>query len=102
MVQISKEIIVLDKDEFRNIVRTEVDRAIVQLQEAQSKKNSKTYLSRKDTAKKIGVSLPTLWALDKKGKLPAHRVGGKVLYELGQIVAFVEGSNSKKTTKNTL
>jgi excisionase family DNA binding protein len=93
MVNTSKEIIILETDEFRNIVRTEIDRAIVQLEESRAKQQSKIYLSRKDTAKKIGVSLPTLWALDKKGKLPAHRVGKKVLYELSQVEAFVEGSN---------
>ena len=36
--------------------------------------------------------------IDKNRELPASRVSGKVLYELGQIEAFIEGSNSHKTS----
>ena len=43
------------------------------------------YLSRKDTAEQLCVSLPTLHEWTKSGILKAYRIGGRVLYKLSEI-----------------
>ena len=43
------------------------------------------YLSRKEVAKLLGITLPTLHEYTKKGKLPAHRIGSRVLYRASEL-----------------
>lgn len=43
-------------------------------------------MSRKDTAKYLCVSLPTLHDWTKKGVVKAHRIGNRVLYKLNDIL----------------
>jgi len=38
------------------------------------------YLSRKQTAAKLGVNLTTLWERTRKGEITAHKFGSRVLY----------------------
>lgn len=45
----------------------------------------KIYYNRKETAAKIGVSLPTLWKMTKEGKIESVKVGGKVFYTVEAI-----------------
>lgn len=92
MVNENKELVIMAKEEVKAIVRHEMARAFEHFEERQSKRRNKIYISRKEAAKKIGCSLPTLWKLDKNGELPASRAGTKVLYELGQIERFLENS----------
>lgn len=43
-------------------------------------------LTRKETAKYLRISLPTLNELTKSGAIPAYRIGGKVLYEKSKLI----------------
>lgn len=45
----------------------------------------KIYLSRKDTAEQLCVSLPTLHDWTKSGIIKAYRIGGRVLYKFSEI-----------------
>lgn len=38
------------------------------------------YLSRKETAKRLGVNLTTLWDRTRRGEITAHKFGSRVLY----------------------
>ena len=54
-----------------------------------------SYLTRKETAKLLNVSLPTLNEYSKSGKIKAYRVGVRVLYKQSEIesslVQFYQG-----------
>ena len=44
-----------------------------------------TLLSRKDTAKLLCISLPTLHDWTKTGVVKAHRIGNRILYKLEEV-----------------
>ena len=44
-----------------------------------------TYGSRKDIAKALKISLPTLYELTKSGELKGYRIGGRVLYKWAEV-----------------
>ncbi|WP_100894441.1 helix-turn-helix domain-containing protein [Cellulophaga sp. RHA19] len=54
-------------------------------------------LSRKDTAKLLCISLPTLHDWTKTGVVKAHRIGNRILYKLEEVN---DALNSIKTSKN--
>jgi excisionase family DNA binding protein len=67
----------------RQIIREEM----ANFQPKPQKQLSDPYRTRKETATKIHVSLPTLNELTKSGKLKAYRIGGRVLYKESEIEA---------------
>lgn len=54
-------------------------------------------LSRKDTAKLLCISLPTLHDWTKTGIVKAHRIGNRILYKLHEVN---EALKTIQTTKN--
>jgi excisionase family DNA binding protein len=67
------------RHEIKDIFEAGIERFI--------KKDTKEqiYLSRKDTAEQLCVSLPTLHDWTKTGIIKAYRIGGRVLYKLSEI-----------------
>ena len=43
------------------------------------------FITRKDTARKLGLSLPTLNEYTKTGIIPAYRIGSRVRYKSNEI-----------------
>jgi len=60
---------------------------IQQLSTLNSAKKDEEYLTRKDTAKTLGVSLPTVDAYTKDGILKGYRVGSRVRYKKHEVEA---------------
>ncbi|MAW95960.1 MULTISPECIES: helix-turn-helix domain-containing protein [unclassified Leeuwenhoekiella] len=48
-------------------------------------KEKLTLLTRKDTAKLLRISLPTLHDWTKTGIVKAHRIGNRILYKLEEV-----------------
>jgi excisionase family DNA binding protein len=46
---------------------------------------SQTFLTRKETAALLGVSLPTLHHWTVEGKVPAYRIGTRVRYKRAEV-----------------
>jgi excisionase family DNA binding protein len=63
----------------------------------QRDKEEHILLSRKDTAKKLYVSLPTLHDWTKTGIIKAHRIGGRILYKLNEIHDALEEIQTSRT-----
>jgi excisionase family DNA binding protein len=63
---------------FRGIVREE-------LQNLQPAKPETKYYSRKETAQRFKISLPTLNEYTRKGVIKGYRVGSRVLYSEAEI-----------------
>lgn len=66
-------------DTIKGIVADEMKNALTTLTDSLSKDTTPEYLTRKETAEMLGVSLPTLHSYVKKGYLTAHRVGEKTV-----------------------
>lgn len=54
-------------------------------QEKQQLPEKDKFLSRKETAKTLHISLPTLSELNKNGVIVAHRIGKRILYKQSEI-----------------
>jgi excisionase family DNA binding protein len=49
------------------------------------KPREKKYLTRKQVAEKFAVTLPTVHSWINSGRLKAHKMGGRTLFEAGQV-----------------
>jgi excisionase family DNA binding protein len=54
------------------------------------------YLTRKEVAAELRISLPTLNELTKKEKLKAYRIGGRVLYRESEVSAALQTISESK------
>lgn len=66
--------------DFENALNQAIHRAIKELVNP-VKLQDKDLLSRKETAKKLSISLPTLHLFTKEGIIRAYRIGNRVLYK---------------------
>ena len=80
------EIVVIQKSELIKLLKE-----IVKEQSKENFDNSNEgYLTRKETAKLLKVSLVTLHNWNKSGVLKPHYIGNKVLYKLDEVKQKVE------------
>lgn len=66
--------------DFDNAIDRAIERAIKEFKKP-PKKDDLELLSRKDTAKILCISLPTLHQFTKEGIIAAYRIGNRVLYK---------------------
>lgn len=65
-------------EEFKAIISSEIQKAIENYTPVAS---DTIYKTRRETAIKLHISLPTLNEYTKSGKLKAYRINGRVLYK---------------------
>jgi excisionase family DNA binding protein len=53
------------------------------------------YLTRQEVAKKLGVTLPTLWDWTKKGKIQGAHIGSRVRYRASDVEAALKNMTTK-------
>ena len=70
---------------IRQSIRTELESLTPMVPD-----ESKKYLTRKETAEKLRICLPTLNTYTKKGILQGKRVGSRVLYLEGEVTEAVK------------
>lgn len=83
------------KDEFKAIVRTEVQQILIELPPTTTE-SSPEFITRKETAKILGVSLPTLHEWTKNGTIPALRIGSRVRYKISDVYASLKSIDTIK------
>lgn len=77
-------------DHFHNL-----DARLAQLQKAVAPKPETELLTRKEVAKWLGISLPTLHAWTKNNILQAYRIGNKVRYKKCEVLDALQTINAK-------
>lgn len=65
----------------------------------QTKKEQSGYLSRKEVAALLKITLPTLHQWTKEGVLPSYKIGTRVLYKESEVKATLEKVPSFKFKK---
>lgn len=71
--------------ELRKIIRSEVTAEISGLSKKIDETLNQAYITRHETAKMLGISLPTLDSRVKDGSLTAYRIGNRTLFRLKEI-----------------
>ena len=74
-------------EEDKNLVRKELKNGFEQQSQSSPQEDQKQfpYLSRMETAACLKISLDTLWAWTKDGKLKSYKIGRRVLYKIEEI-----------------
>lgn len=92
-----EKVIVITKEEFFNALDQRFKTINNQLSERfkLKEKNQLEYLSRKETAKLLKVSLVTLNDWSKRGLVKPYYMGKRVLYKKEEIINSVEKVNIK-------
>ncbi len=66
------------------------------------KVNKSKFLTRKEVAALLKISLPTLNELSKSGQLKSYKIGSKVLYKIHEVEDSVRERNFTKSKRRTL
>ena len=61
-----------------------------------SKKQDKGFLTRKEVAKLLKISLPTLTSYVKLKYLPVKRIGSRVLFDKNDVLEAIQNINFRK------
>lgn len=56
-------------------------------------KNQELLISRKETSKRLGISLVTLTVWIKNG-LPSHKIRGRVYFDFSEVTTYIKNRNS--------
>ena len=75
-------------DELTEIIRLAVSEALTAFTPYPPQPPTEPrYLSRKETAARLGVTLTTLWERTRTGEITAHKFGSRVLYKPDDVEA---------------
>ncbi|MCY1636596.1 helix-turn-helix domain-containing protein [Marinifilum sp. D737] len=87
----------IQKDELKAIIKESVSDTLKSISASKTENaNLPVYLTRKETANLLRISLPTLHSLTRLRRLSVIRVGGKVLYHRDEILQKVISLGGKK------
>lgn len=87
-------------DDLRGIIAEEVARAILPMIDLATRpSHSPKLLTRLETARFLGISLPTLHEWTKTGKIIANRISTRVRYYESDVEASLIQMNSKEAKR---
>lgn len=87
----------LSKEELKELVQETVKEEIKNHQPKTP--SGDDYLSRKETANMLGISLPTLHEWTMKGKIKAYRIGRLVRYKRAHVHSALKSIDTKKYSR---
>lgn len=96
--KVNTVLIPMNADDFISWVVTAVREAVKTEFESRSFDSAeglKPFLSRKEAAELLGVSLPTLNDWSKSGVVPSYKLGSRVRYRLSDIQTALRKQHSK-------
>lgn len=83
------------KEEFKTIVQTEVQKILTELPPTTTE-SIPEFITRKETSRILGISLPTLHEWTKNGIIPAQRIGTRVRYRRTDVYASLKSIDTLK------
>lgn len=80
-------------DDFKNEILNGVKEVFQGLALHLQSDDENTLWTREETAKKLGVSLTTLWDYTRKDLIPAYRIGSKIRYRKSDVMNSLKKQN---------
>ncbi|NJK84777.1 MAG: helix-turn-helix domain-containing protein [Bacteroidales bacterium] len=74
----------IDVEGLKALIKEAISEHLTTLEPIQERPN---YLTRSQVAERLNISLVTLNTYTKHGKIPAYRIGGRVLYNVSEVDA---------------
>jgi excisionase family DNA binding protein len=88
-------------EEFLRMIDQAIDRKFGGMQKPPMESHKNLYYSRKEVARMLQISLPTLNDWTKLGWLKSYKIGNRVLYKREEVEEAVTHSSIKKNQKGT-
>lgn len=73
-------------NELKTVISETVKKEFETINNSQKPESDNDYLSRKETCKILGISLPTLNDYTKRGLVPSYRIGARVRYKKEEVL----------------
>lgn len=91
------QLVTISTDELKSLIKDSVSELLqgIELPHPDPNSNHSEFLTRKQTAEKLHISLTTLDTYTRIGILKAGKVGSRVLYSSTQIDEFISGKLSQ-------
>jgi excisionase family DNA binding protein len=77
-------------DEFKNVLSETVREELQKLNTSQPQQQETEYITRQETARILGISLPTLHDWTKKGVIVGYRISTRVRYRKNEILEALQ------------
>lgn len=84
-------------DELATVIKMTVQREFEMINNSQTPKPENEYITRKETSRILGVSLPTLNDYSKRGLIPSYRIGTRIRYKKEEVLNSL---NQRQFTKS--
>lgn len=91
-----KELLVIQitTEELQELIYDSVLKAFKELKKTIAKEEPEQLLTRKEVAKLLKISLPTLYYWTKEGKLKHYKTGSRVYYKKNEVMSALGKSNN--------
>ncbi len=86
-------LIPLTEEELKELIKSSFQEVI---EENKSMKRNKELLTFKEVTSLLGISASTLNNWKRNGKIPFHRIGGRILFKYNEIVESLENSGNTR------
>lgn len=83
-------------EDLQNLINTAVQQALSQSDVKKETPETNELISRKQAAKLLGISLPTLHEYTKRGLIPAYRIGSQIRFKKGEVLECLRKVQTKK------
>lgn len=87
------QIVIIKISELKNLINESVSNAFSQIPQ---QKEEEILLKQKDVAKLFSVSLVTINAWMKTGKLPYHRINSRIFFKKSEVLEALQGKKQFK------
>lgn len=79
----------LTEDSITKIIEQVIQRQILDVSK-ELIEDPDSFITRKETIKILGITLPTLRAWTVAGRIPSYRMSSRVRYKRSEVIAYVE------------
>jgi len=86
-------LIPLTEEELKELIKSSLQEVIA---ENEPNKQRKELLTFKEVTSLLGISASTLNNYKRDGKIPFHRIGGRILFKYAEIVKSLENSGNTR------
>ncbi len=86
-------LIPLTEEELKGLIKSSLQEVIA---ENETNKQRKELLTFKEVISLLGISASTLNNWKRDGKIPFHRIGGRILFKYAEIVESLENSGNTR------
>jgi excisionase family DNA binding protein len=87
----SKNLILLEKDDLKEIIYEIMEKIGKDRWVEKTLSDEGEFLTRDEVCSRLHITTTTLWRLEKKGDIKAHRIGRRCLYSRKDVDVLVAG-----------